>query len=142
MTSRCCSPLPRLRPLERRARQRGRERVCPNGSTRAVAAYFRVFVLLRDARDSVGASASAAEEALELGGAGATDAGAFCGVDGPDSSDFAERSGDADGRRFFGVHLISFVTLGRVTPTQPFDISSSSLQNPAGKSACLGVLWV
>ena len=108
----------------------------------AVAAYFRVFVLLRDARASVGASASAAEEALELGGAGATDAGAFCGVDGPDSSDFAERSGDADGRRFFGVHLISFVTLGRVTPTQPFDISSSSLQNPAGKSACLGVLWV
>ena len=59
----------------------------------AVAAYFRVFVLLRDARGSVDASASAPEEALELGGAGATDAGAFCGVDGLDSSDFAEPSG-------------------------------------------------
>ena len=32
----------------------------------AVAAYFRVFVLLRDARGSVDASASAPEEALEL----------------------------------------------------------------------------
>ena len=103
MTSRCCSPLPRLRPLERRARQRGRERVCPNGSTRAVAAYFRVFVLLRDARGSVDASASAQEEALELGGARAPDAGAFKKSDGLDSSDFAEHSGDADGRRFCGV---------------------------------------
>ena len=93
MTSRNCSPLPRIRHLERRTRQRGRERVCPNGSTRAVATYFRVFVLLRDARDSVGASASAAEEALELGGAGATDAGAFKKSDGLDSSDFAEPSG-------------------------------------------------
>ena len=49
------------------------------------------------------ASASAPEEALELGGAGATDAGAFKKSDGLDSSDFAEHSGDADGRRFCGV---------------------------------------
>ena len=106
----------------------------------AVATYFRVFVLLRDARGSVDASASAPEEALELGGAGATDAGAFCGVDGPDSSDFAERSGDADRRLFCGVDVISAFTLGRATPTPPFDISSSSLQNPSGKSAFLGVV--
>ena len=107
----------------------------------AVAAYFRVFVLLRDARFCVDASASAPEEALELGGAGAPDVGAFKMSDGPDSSDFAERSGDADGRRFCGVDLISAFTLGRATPTPPFDISSSSLQNPSGKSAFLGVLW-
>ena len=107
----------------------------------AVAAYFRVFVLLRDARFCVDASPSALEEALELGGAGAPDAGAFKMSDGPDSSDFAERSGDADGRRFCGVDLISAFTLGRATPTPPFDISSSSLQNPSGKSAFLGALW-
>ena len=51
---------------------------------RAVAAYFRVFVLLRDARFCVDASASAPEEALELGGAGAPDAGAFKLSDGLD----------------------------------------------------------
>ena len=106
-----------------------------------VAAYFRAFVILGDARGSVDASASAPEEALELGGAGATDVGAFKMSDGPDSCDFAERSGDADGRRFCGVDLISAFTLGRATPKPPLDISPSSLENHSSKSASLGVLW-
>ena len=98
-----------------------------------VAAYVRVFVILRDARFCVGASASAPEEALELGGAGASDAGAFNMSDGLDLSvESAERSGDADGRRLCGVYVISAFTLGRATPTPPFVISSSSLQNNSG----------
>ena len=108
------------------------------------ATYVRALVLLRDARCCVDACAcaSAPEEALELGGAGAPDAGGFKMSDGPDSSDFAERSGDADGRRFCGVDVISAFTLGRATPTLPSVISSSSLQNPSGTSAFLSVLWV
>ena len=105
----------------------------------AVAAYFRVFVLLRDARCCVDACASAPEQSLELGGAGAPDAGAFNMSDGLDSSDFAERSGDADGRRLCGVDVISAFTLGRATPTLPFVISSSSLQKPPGTSTFLSL---
>ena len=108
----------------------------------AVATYYRVFVLLRGACCCVAACACAPEDALELGGAGAQDAGAFKTSDGLDSSDFAERSGDADGRRFCGVDVISAFTLGRATLTPTFVISSSSLQNPSGTSALLSVLWV
>ena len=97
-----------------------------------VAVYFRVFVLSRDARCCVDACASAPEEALELGGAGAPDAGAFKMSDGPDSSCFAERSGDADGRRFCGVDVTSAFTLGCATPTPHVVISSRSLQNKSG----------
>ena len=99
------------------------------------ATYFRALVLLRDARCCVDACAcaSAPEEALELGGAGAPNAGAFKLSDGLGfSAEGAERSGDADGRRFCDVIPADF-KLGRATAT-PFDISSSSLQNPAGKS--------